>query len=134
VKACLQLEAIGDNSWQHLCLWRSVINDNLPGVGDALIGSVASRQWVAEIVGTDTRYKWRRHFLRGYKDYALANGIGSRGVYVFYILESGHIYEVKDPQSWKHCDRYFCRVTDDGDIEKIAEKEVREWFASAHLE
>ena len=129
--ASLKLEAIGDDLRQTLRLWRNIADLAAPGLGDVVIGSTPSRAWVAWITGPDARYRWKREFLRGRKDYTDANGVGSRGVYVWYTLESGKVYEVQAPVTWKRDERYFCRVTDDGEIVGIEESEVPEWLSAA---
>lgn len=68
------------------------------------------RAWVAQIMGIDGRGKWVRCFIAGMRDYARANSIGSRGVYIGYNLLEGPIYEVSEPISWKQTDRYFLRI------------------------
>ena len=78
----------------------------LPGLGDSIF-SVPSSSWVAEIVGLHPKYKLDRAFLPYKKDYSRSNSVGSRGVYANYILEAGHIYDIKDFK-----DRYFCAVTE----------------------
>jgi hypothetical protein len=59
--------------------------------------------------------------LRYRKDYSRSNSKGSRGVFAEYILESEKIYDVRDNKR-----RFFCKVTDEGDIVHIDESEVRE--------
>lgn len=81
--------------------------------------------WVAEITGEDKKYGYSRNFIKGRKDYKYSNSMGSRGVLIEYILESGRIYEVKKPVSWQNSERYFCVVNNDGDIVSLEEREVR---------
>lgn len=69
------------------------------------------RYWVAEMVYSD-----KRVFLKGKIDYSESNSKSTRGVYVNYIIESGKVYDVKSPTSWRSCDRYFATVNDDGTI------------------
>jgi hypothetical protein len=83
--------------------------------------------WVAEIIGRDPKYKYARCFLHGKVDYAHSNSKGTRGVYLNFILEDGHIYDVSSPQSWKKTDRYYCKVIN-GEIIQIKEEEVEEWL------
>lgn len=52
----------------------------------------------------------------GRTDYSKSNSKGSRGVRMWYTLESGRRYKVRSPQSWKSTDEYYCHVTTDGDI------------------
>lgn len=133
MKAALKIEAIGDNVDQELAFWSTLTNSLAPGLGDLTFGTTSGRPkkryWVAEITGLDPVYKYAREFLRPQKDYRKANRKGSRGVHLWYILESGKIYEVKRPVSWSRHERFFCRVLDDGTIERIDEKQVNQWIA-----
>ena len=85
------------------------------------------RDWVAEIKGKDSRYGYERVFVNGIADYTYANGKGTRGVYINYVLDDGRIYEVSEPITWKETDRYFCKVVS-GEIIKITEREVEKWL------
>lgn len=80
--------------------------------------------WIAEIKGFGIKYRFDREFVQGNTDYSKSNSKGTRGVFIWYVLESGHIYEVKEPLSWSRIEQYFCRVSDEGEIVKISEKEV----------
>lgn len=124
MKASLKIEAIGDDTEQFIThirkLSRSLARD--------FIGEIPRRSWCAEIAGRDERFGYRRVFLRYKRDYRESNSKGSRGVYKFYILESGHIYEVSAPKSWRHVDRYFCKVTEDGGIVRLSANEVDAWL------
>lgn len=107
----IKLEAIGDNA-----------------TGNTLFGaSRPSRAWVAEIVEKDPRWKFKREFLKGNKDYFDANSVGSRSVYLHYCLSPGRVYEISDPQSWRKTVRYFCRV-EDGRLIQMSEEEVLQWL------
>lgn len=85
------------------------------------------RPWVARIDGRDPRHGLARTFLEGFTDYRDANGRGSRGVTLTYILYSGHLYEVHEFLSWTRTRRYFCRA-DAGKIVEITQADVQ-----AHL-
>lgn len=87
------------------------------------------QQWVAEINGYDPGYRYSRQFLQGRTDYSRTCSIG-RGTYKQYLLQSGHIYEVYAPVSWKHHDRYFCRVDETGTIIRMSQSEVDAWLTS----
>lgn len=112
----LSLEAIGDDAAQAS---RSPVG--------RMLGLPARRPWAAEIVGRDDRYGLERRFLDGKKDYRRANSIGSRGVYVYYRLEPGSVYEVNDLVSWSRSDRYFCRI-DGGNLIRMTREEVEAWL------
>lgn len=117
MKASLKIEAIGDDTEQFIARVRKQSRS----LARDFVGDIPRRSWCAEIVGRDPRYGYQRVFLRCRRDYRETNSKGSRGVYKFYILESGHIYEVSAPKSWRHVDRYFCKVTEDGTIERLAQ-------------
>lgn len=51
------------------------------------------RPWVAEIVGTDSRYGLVREYLDGDLDFTRSDSRGCRGVYVTYVLDEGAVYE-----------------------------------------
>jgi hypothetical protein len=110
MKAQLRLERIGDDTNQALRAFSSRYEGKAQGL---------AMPWVAEITGGDRRYGIARRFLPFDKDFSSANSIGSRGVMACYILESGKPYEVFARTSWKSSERYFCRVTESGEIEKI---------------
>jgi hypothetical protein len=128
MKASLKIEAIGDNTYQYTKLWKGILNSGMPGLGDMLTEGVRVPYWVARIIGHDPKYKYVREFLKGKKDYTKANSKGSRGVYLWYILESGYVYEVSSPSTWSRIDRYFCTVTDDGEIQRVDKDYVDQWI------
>lgn len=129
MKASLKIEAVGDCYYQEINLYRGILNSGAPGLGDAVIGQYPrSGQWVAMIIGRDSQFGYARRFLKGKKDYAHANCKGSRGVYLHYILESGYVYEVKCHPTWTRYRRYFCTVTDDGDIIEVDKEYVEQWI------
>ena len=66
-----------------------------------------SRCWVAELVNLSNQYGFQRRFLKPKIDYAKSNSKMSRGVFGFYHLEVGKLYEVKHQTSWKNTERYF---------------------------
>ena len=128
MKATIKIEAIGDNADAMLRTWRDITDSLVPGLGAATFGYIPKNYWVAEIMGKDPKYKYRRIFLRGKKDYTHSNSQGSRGIYIWYTLESGRVYEVNKPVSWKHNLRYFCRVDENGDVIKIDQEEIEQWI------
>lgn len=124
MKAQIKIEAIGDDVDQMLRFFTGLTNEMVPGLGDVTFGKPAKTYWVAQITGVDLKYKYARQFLRGKKDYTHANRKGSRGVFVYYLLESGNLYEVK--KSSKR--RLFCIVDDDGDIIEVDKEYVDKWI------
>lgn len=100
---------------------------SLECIGDG--GTRGSRNyWVAEVTGLSPHFGIRRQFLGCHKDYSRANGIGSRGVYAYYVVETGHIYEVSEPLSWKRVDQYFCTVDSDGNVVRLTIEDVLSHF------
>jgi len=91
------------------------------------LGGIPPSAWVAEIAGKSDRYGYERQFLKCKKDYSKSNSTGTRGVYVFYILQSGHCYEVKCRISWKRGDRYFCRI-EGTELIRMSKEEVDQWL------
>ena len=114
MKASLKLERIGDNSDY--------------GVVGRLVGYSHPKPWVARITGLDLHYKFKRVFLKPKVDYTHSNSKGTRGVYYYFILESGEAYEVYDMINWTKRDRYFCTVKENGDIMRLKEAEVAAMF------
>lgn len=100
----------------------------LPGFGDYFVGRKYSGPWVAEITGRNPKFKLSRSFVPSKRDYSKANSKGSRGIYLWYILESGKLYEVYKMSSWKGTDRYFCTVTPKGEIKRMNKEEVEQWL------
>jgi len=121
MKAILEIEAIGENLDSYLRIASAKADSIIVGLGDAVF-YVPQRFGVYEI----TRRGPRKLF--GKTDYSRSNSRGSRGVYKYYELESGHYYFVRSPMSWSRTDEYFCAVNNDGDIKRIAVKEVSEWL------
>jgi hypothetical protein len=89
--------------------------------------------WVAEIRGFGIKSRLDRAFIEGKRDYSKANSKGTRGIFCWHVLESGRVYEVKAMLSWSRQERYFCRVSDDGEILRISEKEVEAYCESKLL-
>lgn len=130
MRAVLKLECIGDDSRQYLRLGKGIITETLgAGMAEAVVGKIPAACWVAQITGTDPKFKFQREFMQGKKDYSESNSVGSRGVYLHYFLDDG-IYEVKEQVSWNRSRRYFLRVTE-GQTEEIAEDEVLKCLKSA---
>lgn len=132
MKAQIKIEAIGDDTDQLLRAYANFTNSLVPGLGDMTFGTNNGKPkpsyWVAQITGVHQVFHYERKFLKGKKDYTYSNSKGSRGVYVYYLLESGNIYEVKSPVSWKRTERYFCIVTEDGEIQRVNKEYVDKWI------
>jgi hypothetical protein len=128
VKATLALEFIGADSADWLNTMTKQFNQLAPGFGDRFIGRSRSGPWVAEIIGRHPKFKLDRKFLPSNRDYTRANSKGSRGVYLWYILESNHLYQVNARVSWKNSERYFCATTESGELYYLTDGEADEWL------
>ncbi len=132
MKAIIQLEIFSDNIHDNFKLKSWICNNVIHGMGNATFGKFP-KPWIAKITGKDPKYKYAREFLKSNKDYTHSNSKGSRGIYLNYILESGNIYEVNSQYSWRNWERYFCKVSEDGDIIQITKSEVDEWFQNRSI-
>lgn len=129
MKATFGLEYFGKGLDDEIRFHKEKYNFLMNGIGDKLIGKSHSRRpWVAEIIGIDERYGYARKFLNGKVSYKYANSKATRGVMLWFILESGKLYEVKHYTSWKNSVRYFCEVSRAGDIRTMELNEVNEWL------
>ncbi len=115
MKASLCLEAIGHGEIQKLKLWDGIAREG--GIGGAFRAAIGrpmqyARWSVEEIDAAGSHVAW----IYGRTDYSQANSKGSRGVRIWYALESGRRYRVRSPQSWKSVDEYCCHVDEAGAI------------------
>lgn len=124
MKTILRIELFNENIRDLSKLYGMIFDSYLPGLSELATVKIPRSGWVAEITGYDPKYKYQRKFIKCKKDYSKANMRGSRGLYAEYILESGRIYEVKSQVSWKRFERYFCQVTNEGDVKRITIEEV----------
>lgn len=115
MKAAFRAEAIGFRPDVARLLRRLGVGDQMP--------------WVAEITGTDPRYGYARTFVKHKADFRDSNSKGTRGVWFWWTLESGRVYQVKYRESWGGWLARFLRVTDGGDIEDLTEEEVTAWLS-----
>lgn len=128
MKATLSLEFIGADTAASYNGWIRLVDAMRPGLGRRTFGSRMTGPWVAEITGRHPKLKYERTFLRPNTDYSKANRKGSRGVYRWFVLESGKLYQVHARMSWKNSGRYFCAVTETGDIYTLKDEEVEDWL------
>ena len=129
MKATIGLEYFGKSEDERIRFLTWVMSGALwMGVGEAVVGKVQSRRpWVAEITGTDPKYGLRRAFLNANTSYKHANGAGSRGTKLWFVLESGRYYEIREQTSWRSSERYFCKVSAAGNVVRVIKQEVVEW-------
>jgi len=86
--------------------------------------SEPGRPWVAEITGPSGRYRYARTFLRAKTDYKDANSTGSRGVWFWWTLEAGRVYETRYRTSWDRWEHRFLAVTEGGEVKDLTEADV----------
>jgi len=132
MRAVLKLEIIGDNYYAYLAAKKrgeAKTSRSAERYGE-LLGRDKSRPWVARITGRDPKYGLAREFVKGQKDYSQANSVGSRGVYEYFALKDGSIYEVNARETWKRTRRYFIRV-ENTEITEISKEEVGRWLENA---
>lgn len=113
----LKLEAIGIGSLRKIREMSSFIGESVSYRGRL--------PWVAEITGTHPKYKLARSFLDHKTSYEEASSTGDRGVYFFFNLHAGRMYEVNSRVSRKHWYRYFCKIKSGKQI-ILTEEEVLE--------
>lgn len=130
MKATLKVEFIGADLHARMNGARTFFNQVAPGLGKKVIGKSNGKPWVAEITGRDPNFKYKRHFLAPNWDYSKANSKGSRGVYLWYVIESGRLYEVSHKVSWSTAEKYFCAVTENGEIYYLNNDEAEEWLSA----
>lgn len=109
MKASLEIEAIGHNTVQQVKLWCGIGRDTGFPMQQVIGRPSHFQRW--GVWDADTGRE-----VYGRTDYSKANSKGSRGVRIWYTLESGRRYRVRAPQSWKSSDEYICHVTEDGNI------------------
>lgn len=117
MKASLSIEYVGEAQ-----------DAKMRGLGRLVGGVPTRRPWVAEIVAKYASGKLERVFLQSNKDYKNANSKGSRGVNLWFVLESDKLYEVHAYSSWRHSYNHFCAVTERGDIQTLTDQEADEWL------
>lgn len=122
----LELEEIGEN--YHAYRRQAQLPHPPTERYKGYLGPDTTRTWVAEIVGITLQagaVQYQRRFLSPQKDYSRTNSTGSRGIYLYFYLESG-IYEVHARESWHRARRYFIRVQANV-ITEISAEEVQQW-------
>ncbi len=120
--ASLSLEAIGDDTRQHVKLCQKILISAGGGALAPFYAPARPAPYVARITGVGGRLGIVREFVRGRKDYSAANSTGSRGIRIHYMLPPG-VYEVQEILSWRDARRYFVR-SDGGRLAEIDREEA----------
>lgn len=127
----IKLELIGWKTWKDDLLQVKVVNRIVPGLGRRF--KKASPWWVAEITGRDPKFKYNRAFVRPRVDYTLAAESFNRGVFGYYLVETGKFYEIKELDGECHANRYFLTVSETGEKIRITEMELVECLNSKNI-
>jgi hypothetical protein len=118
MKALLRLEAIGEG-------YREEYRRTGRARGAAALRTVAldRKPEVAEV--SQSRPGERRLTrLRPDRDYARASSTANRGLYWLFVIESGHLYQVRELVTWNHERTYFCTVSAQGEIVEVPEGQI----------
>jgi hypothetical protein len=101
---------------------------------DAIRQENAPVGWVARITGRDAKYGLSREFLRGSVSFRdVEDELGARGVFRWYELAEGALFEVNAPLSWTSADRYFCR-SERGRVVRMTREEIDAALPAALVE
>jgi hypothetical protein len=101
---------------------------------DAIRQENAPVGWVARITGRDAKHGLAREFLRGSVSFRdVKDEIGARGVFRWYELAEGALFEVNAPLSWTSADRYFCR-SERGRVVRMTREEIDAALPAALVE
>lgn len=87
-----------------------------------------NRPWVAELTGLDELGQFQRRFVTAKRDFRTANSRGSRGVWCFWTLDAGGLYETRYRTSWNDWHHRFLAVNEHGEIVDVTEQKAREWL------
>ncbi len=117
----IRLELIGWKTWQDDRLQMAIADRIVPGVGRNF--ARPSPWWVAEITGRSRKYRYARSFIQPHVDYTMASDSFNRGVFAYYLVESGRMYEVKEKTPEENL-RYFLTVSEHGEKIKLTEEEL----------
>jgi len=91
------------------------------------LNRIIPNPWVARLLSNGGR-----EFLRGDKCFHHANSRATRGVYMEWLLEPGHIYDVWERTGLKGGRRFYCRA-DGGRVIEIGSKEAEAWLAASSV-
>lgn len=110
MRAVLKMELIGEDFFMYEQDKRKkgTHSEHIERRGTRL-GLDKKRPWVAKLLSYDGYLNFEREFVNGQRDFANANGTGSRGIFIYYPLQPG-LYEVHERPTWRRTRRYFIRV------------------------
>lgn len=129
MKTTIALEYIGEKQDAMVSLYEKQIREISASLSNAVVGKKFTRKpWVAKITNIDEKYGFSRQFLHANWQRSRSNAASSRGVYLYFILETGCVYEIRTFVSWSKEDRYFALIGDDGSQIRLNKKRVVEWL------
>lgn len=104
----------------------------LPTAGGRAVDPLNRKPWLAEITGLHPRYRFERRFLPAKVDYARASSTGNRGVWFWWTLDGGRVYQVRYRTSWSGGYHTRLLTVDEttGDVVDIDEGEVIRWLST----
>lgn len=91
----------------------------------------AALPWVNELTGVMLSGAFLSRRLKPKADYTHANSKGTRGVWLFWTLECGPVYQARYRTTWTDWHERILTVAPDGRILDVTEEEAREWLANA---
>ena len=125
MKSIIKLEAIGDDFY---------FNKNKMEFREYLrymqkLGPDKSKSDVFRVTDYKNDFIYKR--LKPIREYSEANSIGSRGIYLYYIVDDGP-YFVVDRYQWNKVRKYFV-IANNGVITEITKNEAIEWLTKNTL-
>lgn len=104
----------------------------LPTAGGKVVDPLNRKPWLAELVGLHPKYRFERRFLKARVDYAQASSTGNRGVWFWWTLEGGKVYQTRYRTSWSsgYVTRLLTVDETTGDVVDIDEEEVIRWLSN----
>lgn len=85
------------------------------------------RPYVAEVMGFVPGGLARR-FVQSQSDWRHANSLATRGARLLFIVESGRLYEIREPQTWNRTIRFWAVWDETGKKEELTTQEAMEWL------
>lgn len=129
MKASIALEYVGEAQDAKVAFYSRICDSVSEGLGKVVVGRSNTRKpWVAKLTGLHPTFGFERSFLNANWQRKRANASHSRGVELWFVLESCSIYEVSAFISWAKQDRYFCTVNEQGETVRLTKEEVKAWL------
>lgn len=125
MRAVVRLELIADDYFYHVKHGTKSLDWQVRYM--RRLGHDHSPSWLALLTGVRNG-DFLRCWPEGTRDYSAANSVGSRGIYVYYVLRDG-IYEVNDRYEFDRVRHYFIRV-EQGQIHRISREQAITWLTN----